>query len=56
MATAATEASTSAAPPPANVDPKISAIVDDISKLTLLQASDLVALLKVRLYTPVLLL
>ncbi|TEB35550.1 60S ribosomal protein L7/L12 [Coprinellus micaceus] len=38
-------ASTSSAP----VDPKISAIVDDISKLTLLQASELVAQLKSRL-------
>lgn len=54
LATAAAEASTSAPPPPpANADPKISKIVDDISGLTLLQASDLVTLLKVRaLFVP----
>jgi large subunit ribosomal protein L7/L12 len=44
MATAAADASSSA---PANADPKLSAIVDDISTLTLLQAADLVSLLKV---------
>ncbi|TFL05552.1 ribosomal protein L7/L12 C-terminal domain-containing protein [Pterulicium gracile] len=43
-------ASTSAAPPPAtSSDPKIGKLVDDISGLTLLQASDLVSLLKSRL-------
>ncbi|KIK37794.1 hypothetical protein CY34DRAFT_810018 [Suillus luteus UH-Slu-Lm8-n1] len=46
----ATEAasSSSAAPPPPS-DPKIGRIVDDISGLTLLQAADLVTLLKSRL-------
>ena len=49
MATAAAEASTSTPPPPpVNADPKLSKIVDDISGLTLLQAADLVTLLKVR--------
>ncbi|KAG8977082.1 hypothetical protein FRC05_002603 [Tulasnella sp. 425] len=44
----AASGSTSAAPPlPA--DPKIQKIVDDISGLTLLQAADLVSLLKTRL-------
>jgi hypothetical protein len=43
----------SPAPPPpspslASADPKLSQIVDDISALTLLQAADLVTLLKVR--------
>lgn len=49
MATAAAETSSSPAapPPPAKVDAKISGIVDDISGLTLLQAADLVSLLKV---------
>ncbi|EIM85536.1 ClpS-like protein, partial [Stereum hirsutum FP-91666 SS1] len=43
--------STSAPPPPpaTSSDPKISKIVDDISELTLLQAADLVTLLKSRL-------
>ncbi|PCH41618.1 60S ribosomal protein L7/L12-like protein [Wolfiporia cocos MD-104 SS10] len=50
LATAA-EASTSSAPPPpvASADPKLNKIVDDISGLTLLQAADLVSLLKARL-------
>ncbi|KAJ7591422.1 ribosomal protein L7/L12 C-terminal domain-containing protein [Mycena floridula] len=37
------------APPPTSVNPTISRIVDDISGLTLLQAADLVSLLKTRL-------
>lgn len=46
---AAAEASSTPPPPPAGpADPKISKIVDDISGLTLLQASELVSLLKVR--------
>ncbi|KAG2336679.1 ClpS-like protein [Suillus weaverae] len=46
----ATEAaSSSAATPPPPSDPKIGRIVDDISGLTLLQAADLVTLLKSRL-------
>ena len=40
-----------AAPAAAAVDPTISRLVDDISGLTLLQASDLVTLLKVRTAT-----
>jgi large subunit ribosomal protein L7/L12 len=40
---------TSTTPPPPPADPKIGKIVDDISGLTLLQASDLVSLLKSRL-------
>jgi hypothetical protein len=44
MATAAAEAPAASAP----VDPKIAGIVDDIAGLTLLQAADLVAQLKVR--------
>ena len=43
---AAVPSSSSAPPPPA--DPKLNKIVDDISGLTLLQAADLVTLLKVR--------
>ncbi|KAG1857196.1 ribosomal protein L7/L12 C-terminal domain-containing protein [Suillus tomentosus] len=43
-----TVSSSSAAPPPPS-DPRIGRIVDDISGLTLLQASDLVTLLKSRL-------
>ncbi|THH33730.1 hypothetical protein EUX98_g439 [Antrodiella citrinella] len=46
LATAAAEGSSST---PAPSDPKLSKIVDDISTLTLLQASDLVTLLKSRL-------
>ncbi|KAA1465969.1 ClpS-like protein [Dentipellis sp. KUC8613] len=51
LATAAPEASSSAAPPPPAVptDPKLNKMVDDISGLTLLQAADLVTLLKTRL-------
>lgn len=52
LATAAAEPSTSAAPPPPapapSADPKLNKIVDDISGLTLLQAADLVSLLKVK--------
>ncbi len=44
---AAASSSTSAPPPPA--DPKLNKIVDEISGLTLLQAADLVTLLKVRM-------
>jgi len=49
LATAATEAPTGSAPSPAALpsDPKLNKIVDDISGLTLLQAADLVSLLKV---------
>ncbi|KIJ70460.1 hypothetical protein HYDPIDRAFT_23563 [Hydnomerulius pinastri MD-312] len=49
LATEAAPASSSSAPPPAAVDAKIGRIVDDISGLTLLQAADLVSLLKSRL-------
>ncbi|KAF8665778.1 hypothetical protein AX16_000225 [Volvariella volvacea WC 439] len=51
MSTAAESASQNAqAPPPAApTDPLIGQLVDDISKLTLLQAADLVAALKTRL-------
>jgi len=54
LATAAAAATSSRSPPPhvpdaAPSDPKIGRIVDDISGLTLLQAADLVALLKSRL-------
>ncbi|KAF8631244.1 hypothetical protein AX15_002573 [Amanita polypyramis BW_CC] len=51
LATAAEPSSPTATPPPppAPSDPKISRIVDDISELTLLQAADLVTLLKSRL-------
>ncbi|KAK7470995.1 54S ribosomal protein L12, mitochondrial [Stygiomarasmius scandens] len=52
LATAATESSpkTDAPPPPATSnDPRLTRIVDDISGLTLLQAADLVSLLKSRL-------
>ncbi|KAG8677992.1 hypothetical protein FRC08_018154, partial [Ceratobasidium sp. 394] len=46
----ATEAAaTSSTAPPPTTDPKLVGMVDDISKLTLLQAADLVALLKTRL-------
>ncbi|KAI6047052.1 ribosomal protein L7/L12 C-terminal domain-containing protein [Pisolithus marmoratus] len=45
----AAQASSSTPPPPTVVDAKISRIVDDISGLTLLQAADLVSLLKSRL-------
>ena len=49
MSTAAPEAASSLSlPPVAPSDPKIGRIVDDISGLTLLQAADLVTLLKVR--------
>ena len=48
MSTTAPEAvSSSSLPPAAPSDPKIGKIVDDISGLTLLQAADLVTLLKV---------
>ncbi|KAI9001153.1 ribosomal protein L7/L12 C-terminal domain-containing protein [Trametes punicea] len=46
---AAVASSSSPSAPPLSTDPKISKIVDDISGLTLLQAADLVALLKSRL-------
>ncbi|KAJ3490288.1 hypothetical protein NLI96_g1530 [Meripilus lineatus] len=52
LATASTAASSSTPPPPppaTSSDPRISKIVDDISGLTLLQAADLVTLLKTRL-------
>ena len=52
LATASAAASTSTPPPPppaTSSDPRITKIVDDISGLTLLQAADLVTLLKVRL-------
>ncbi|KAF8351226.1 hypothetical protein F5887DRAFT_913084 [Amanita rubescens] len=51
LATATEQASQSAAPQPPAIpsDPQISRIVDDISGLTLLQAADLVSLLKSRL-------
>ncbi|EKM59626.1 uncharacterized protein PHACADRAFT_181616 [Phanerochaete carnosa HHB-10118-sp] len=50
LATATAEASTSTTlPPTTSSDPKITKIVDDISGLTLLQAADLVTLLKSRL-------
>ncbi|EJF63013.1 ClpS-like protein [Dichomitus squalens] len=46
----ATEAAASSSPaPPPPSDPKLNKIVDDISNLTLLQAADLVTLLKTRL-------
>ncbi|KIL68204.1 hypothetical protein M378DRAFT_939290 [Amanita muscaria Koide BX008] len=48
-ATEATSQSTPPPPSPSPADPKISKIVDDISGLTLLQAADLVTLLKSRL-------
>ncbi|KAG2077748.1 ClpS-like protein [Suillus decipiens] len=48
LATEAASSSSAAAPPPPS-DPKIGRIVDDISGLTLLQAADLVTLLKSRL-------
>jgi len=46
---AAVTSSTPAPPPAAPSDPKIGKLVDDISGLTLLQAADLVTLLKSRL-------
>ncbi|KAK7696634.1 hypothetical protein QCA50_001292 [Cerrena zonata] len=49
LATAAAEASTSTPPPTLPSDPKLTKIVDEISGLTLLQAADLVTLLKSRL-------
>ncbi|KAI6004145.1 ribosomal protein L7/L12 C-terminal domain-containing protein [Pisolithus albus] len=49
LVTETAQASSSTPPPPAAVDPRISRIVDDISGLTLLQAADLVSLLKSRL-------
>ncbi|PFH52583.1 hypothetical protein AMATHDRAFT_46135 [Amanita thiersii Skay4041] len=50
LATATEVSSQSPSPPPStSTDPKISRIVDDISGLTLLQAADLVTLLKSRL-------
>ncbi|KAF8609491.1 ClpS-like protein [Ceratobasidium sp. AG-I] len=48
LATEATSA-TSSNPPPPTTDPKIVSLVDNISGLTLLQAADLVSLLKTRL-------
>ncbi|KAG2051328.1 ClpS-like protein [Suillus hirtellus] len=48
LATETVSSSSAAAPPPPS-DPKIGRIVDDISGLTLLQAADLVTLLKSRL-------
>ncbi|KZP15146.1 ClpS-like protein [Athelia psychrophila] len=49
-AVAADASSSTTPPPPATTsDPKIGRIVDDISALTLLQAADLVSLLKTRL-------
>lgn len=47
--TEAAAASSSAPAPPLSTDPKLNKIVDDISGLTLLQAADLVTLLKVRI-------
>ncbi|PAV21144.1 40S ribosomal S7 [Pyrrhoderma noxium] len=49
LATAAPSAETPAPPAAGPSDPKISRIVDDISGLTLLQAADLISLLKTRL-------
>ncbi|KAK2466414.1 hypothetical protein APHAL10511_002056 [Amanita phalloides] len=51
LATATEQSSKPDIPPPpgASTDPRISRIVDDISGLTLLQAADLVTLLKSRL-------
>ncbi|KAI0260511.1 ribosomal protein L7/L12 C-terminal domain-containing protein [Gloeopeniophorella convolvens] len=50
LATTAADASTSTpAPPPLPTDPALNKLVDDISALTLLQAADLVTLLKTRL-------
>ncbi|ETW84449.1 hypothetical protein HETIRDRAFT_124018 [Heterobasidion irregulare TC 32-1] len=50
LATAAPEVSSSTAPPPPlPTDPKLNQLVDSISGLTLLQAADLVTLLKTRL-------
>lgn len=46
--TAPVASASTPAPPATSADPKISKIVDDISGLTLLQAADLVTLLKVR--------
>jgi large subunit ribosomal protein L7/L12 len=52
--TTATESSSKPVPPPLpkSNDTAVSRIVDDISGLTLLQAADLVTLLKVREYLP----
>ncbi|GAA5874845.1 hypothetical protein JCM16303_003005 [Sporobolomyces ruberrimus] len=44
-----TPAPASSTPPPPTLSPKISSIVDEISKLTLLEAADLVDALKTRL-------
>ncbi|KAI0786406.1 ribosomal protein L7/L12 C-terminal domain-containing protein [Abortiporus biennis] len=52
LSAAAAEATSSSTPPPppaVSADPKLNKIVDDISGLTLLQAADLVTLLKSRL-------
>ncbi|TFK56169.1 ClpS-like protein [Heliocybe sulcata] len=49
MATAVPEASSSTPAPPPPSSPKLNQLVDDISSLTLLQAADLVSLLKTRL-------
>ena len=48
-AEAAVPSSEATPPPPLSTDPKLGRIVDDISGLTLLQAADLVTLLKSRL-------
>jgi len=50
LATEATPSTSQTLPPPTtSADPKLNKIVDDISELTLLQAADLVSLLKTRL-------
>ncbi|OJA19246.1 hypothetical protein AZE42_05987 [Rhizopogon vesiculosus] len=49
LVTEAASSSSAASSPPPPSDPKIGRIVDDISGLTLLQAADLVTLLKSRL-------
>jgi len=50
LATGATPSTSQTPPPPTtSADPKLNKIVDDISELTLLQAADLVSLLKSRL-------
>ncbi|KXN86292.1 54S ribosomal protein L12, mitochondrial, partial [Leucoagaricus sp. SymC.cos] len=49
LATAAAEPSQASTSPATSTDPTINRIVDDISGLTLLQAADLVSLLKSRL-------
>ena len=50
LATEATPSTSQTPPPPTtSADPKLNKIVDEISGLTLLQAADLVSLLKVRI-------